>query len=99
MDKFILFISDQKKLLVLRELILAESEVMVLVRKIKTISQPGMSIILKEMRDLGLVKVKIDGKKRIYKIEREMLNKKICEMKNFLSEFEEKIVDEIIIRR
>ncbi len=63
------------------------------------LSQPKVSLILKELRDLKLVLVKSSGKKRIYLINKIMFDQYISDIKKMLSDFEDSRPNEIIIRR
>lgn len=62
-------------------------------------SQPKVSLILKELRDLDLVKVTAINKRRFYAINRDILNKYFDDIKKMLSDFETNSSNEIIIRR
>jgi DNA-binding transcriptional ArsR family regulator len=99
MDQIVSIFFEDSKYLVLRELLTGEMEVMKLVEKVNVLSQPKVSLILKEFRDLNIVSVKIDGKKRIYKINAERINLYKNEIIKKLSGIGNQFDDEIIIRR
>ena len=61
--------------------------------------QPKVSLILKELRDLKLVLVKINGKNRFYRINNDVLALYITEINKMLSDFDSNGGDELIIRR
>lgn len=63
------------------------------------VSQPQVSMILKELRDIKLVEFRILGKERIYKINRNILNELIKIINKFLKELGQVYDDEIIVRR
>lgn len=63
------------------------------------ISQPKVSMLLKELRDLKLILSRIDGKKRYYSVNLNVLNLYISDIKKMLSDFEVITSNEIIIRR
>jgi len=63
------------------------------------ITQPKVSMLLKELRDLKLILSRIDGKKRYYSINLNVLNLYISDIKKMLSDFEVITSNEIIIRR
>lgn len=62
-------------------------------------SQPKVSMILKDLRDLKLVVVAGVGKRRFYSINQEVLNRYIDSIKKMLSDFEPNSSNEIIVRR
>ena len=61
--------------------------------------QSKVSMMLKDLRDLKLLNVNVSGKRRIYEINYDELNKYIAEIKNILSDFDVKRPNEIIVRR
>ncbi len=61
--------------------------------------QPKVSMMLKELRDLKLIIVKTDGKKRFYKVDKNILNQYLYDIKKMLSDFESNSSNEIIVRR
>ena len=61
--------------------------------------QPKVSMMLKELRDLKLIIVKTDGKKRFYKVDKNILNQYLNDIKKMLSDFESNSSNEIIVRR
>ena len=61
--------------------------------------QPKVSMMLSELRDLKLINVKIDGRMRIYSINRPIFDQYLDEIKKILSDFEVKESNEIIVRR
>ncbi len=63
------------------------------------ISQPKVSMLLKELRDIKLVLSRIDGKKRYYSVDIDVLNSYINDIKKVLSDFQANTSNEIIIRR
>ena len=80
-------------LLVKREIGVGE-----IVKEIR-LSQPQVSMILKELRDLKLVECKIKGKERIYKINRITIDSFIKILKEFIKELGQVYDDEIIVWR
>lgn len=62
-------------------------------------SQPKVSMILKDLRDLKLVIVVGVGKRRFYSINRIVLDRYINGIKEMLSDFESNGSNEIIVRR
>lgn len=62
-------------------------------------SQPKVSLILKELRDLNLVVVKAINKRRFYSINNAVLSKYLLDIKKIISDFESNSSNEIIIRR
>ena len=69
-----------------------------LVIKLK-LSQPKVSMLLKDLRDYKLIISRIDGKKRYYSVDRLVLNNYVSDIKKMLSDFEDKSSNEIIVRR
>ena len=63
------------------------------------LTQPKVSLILKELRDLKLVLVKVNGKNRLYRINNEMVCFYKTEINKMLSDFDSNGNDELIIRR
>lgn len=61
--------------------------------------QPKVSMILKDLLNLKLVTVLPMAKKRFYKIDHEVLDQYIFEIKKMLSDFDDKRQNEIIVRR
>lgn len=62
-------------------------------------SQPKVSLILKDLRDLNLVVVRPINKRRFYSINRINLNKYLSDIKKIISDFEVNSSNEIIVRR
>jgi len=61
--------------------------------------QPKVSMILKDLLNLKLVSVLAVAKKRFYKINYEVMDQYIFEIKKMLSDFDDKRPNEIIVRR
>jgi DNA-binding transcriptional ArsR family regulator len=61
--------------------------------------QPKVSLILKELRDLRLVLVKVNGKNRLYRVNNEVVVFYKTEINKMLSDFDSNGGDELIIRR
>lgn len=63
------------------------------------LTQPKVSLILKELRDLKLVLVKVVGKNRFYQLNNVMADFYKTEINKMLSDFANNGGDELIIRR
>lgn len=61
--------------------------------------QPKVSLLLKELRDLKLILVGVEGKKRYYSINFAVLDKYIVDIKKIISDFDVNSSNEIIVRR
>lgn len=66
---------------------------------ITKLSQPKVSMILKELKDLKLLVVKVDGKKRYYSTNKTVISMYINDIKKIISDFDTNSAFEIIVRR
>lgn len=98
MDEFLNIIRERKRREILILLTKKMFDVGGIVEEVK-ISQPAVSMILKELRDKKLVDFEISGKKRIYKMNYENLKNYIKEVNEFLKKFGQNYDNEIIVRR
>jgi DNA-binding transcriptional ArsR family regulator len=98
MDKMFDVIRNEKRREILVLLTKKEMEVGEIVKEV-LISQPQVSMILKELRDRKLVEFVICGKKRIYKINNISMEILVKEIDEFLKKLGWNYGDEIIVRR
>ncbi|PIU73301.1 hypothetical protein COS78_03020 [Candidatus Shapirobacteria bacterium CG06_land_8_20_14_3_00_40_12] len=98
MDNIYEIIKNEKRRKILVLLTKKEIKVGEIVKETK-LSQPQVSMILKELRDLKLVECKVEGKERIYKINMIMLNSFIKIINEFIKKLGQVYDDEIIVRR
>jgi len=98
MDNIFNVIRSNKRREILALLAKKELEVGKIVKEVN-ISQPQVSMILKELRDKRLVEFEICGKKRIYKINSNSMEVFVKELNRFLKELGQGYGDEIIVRR
>ena len=98
MDNIYEIIKNEKRREILVLLTKKEIKVGEIVKETK-LSQPQVSMILKELRDLKLVEFKVEGKERIYKINMVMLNSFIKIINEFIKKLGQVYDDEIIVRR
>jgi len=98
MDKIYDVIKSKKRREILVFLTKKEMGVGEIVKETR-LSQPQVSMILKELRDIRLVECRILGKERIYKINRNILNSFIKVINEFIKDLGQVYDDEIIVRR
>lgn len=98
MDKIFKSLADKQRRIILSLLKDTDMSVSEILKHL-SIKQATLSSHLAILKKAGLVFDKVDGKRRIYKLNKEVFDLFVKELNRFASVRDEKIENEIILRR